>query len=174
MQYKNVESLEMPSEIDKTSSPDGIYVRRNIKKVETENGFKYCYQEAFLSFNEYESYSKELLVNHINGEDNTKEYEKYKKNLDTGVLYSNGKYYKPKWAAIYSEKINEIIPILNAYQQVGGDVTLFLNMVTTVYDVTKTIENAEQMNIKQIIELWFFLLQKQEEFYNEYKKSLSQ
>lgn len=174
MQYKNVESLEMPSEIDKTSSPDGIYVRRNIKKVETENGFKYCYQEAFLSFDEYESYSKELLANHINGEDNTKEYEEYKKKLDTGVLYSNGKYYKPKWADLYNKKVNEIMQMLTNYEKVGGKINSMYSIKVLITDATNKAENFVFMTVKEIIELWFFLLQKQEEFYNEYKESLLQ
>lgn len=59
--YKKAESLIMPSGTDSTSSPDGIFIRKNIKtaEVETEDGekiVKYTYDEAFLTVDEYEAY----------------------------------------------------------------------------------------------------------------------
>lgn len=174
MNYKNVESLEMPLEIDKTSSPDGIYIRRNIKKIENEDGsIKYQYQEAFLSHNEYESYSRQILVNQINSEDNTAEYEAYKEKLNTGVLYSNGKYYKPIWAELYNKKVNEIMQMLSNYEKVDGNTESMLTTKILITDATNKAENFVLMSVKEIIELWFFLLKKQEQFFQEYKQSLN-
>lgn len=172
--YRTVESLEMPSEIDKTSSPDGIYVRRNIVEIINDDGSKkYQYQEAFLNLDEYESYSRQLLINKINGEDNTKEYEAYKEKLNTGVLYSNGKYYKPIWAELYNKKVNEIMQMLVNYEKVGGNTESMLETKILITDATNKAENFVLMNVKEIIELWFFLLKKQEQFFNEYKQSLN-
>lgn len=173
MQYKNVESLVMPLEIDLSSSENGIYVRRNIKAIETDDGTKYTYQEAFMSKDEYETYSKDLLVGQINEEDNTSEYEAYKTKLDTGVLYKNGKLYKPKWAGLYAKKANEIKDMLELYTQLGGDASAISTLTINIYDITGLPENAVAMTAKEIIELWLFLLTKQEEFFNEYKQSLN-
>ena len=173
MDYKNAESLIKPLEIDISSSPDGIYVRRNIQEVETDDGIKYSYQEAFITKDEYETYSKELIVNQLNGEDNTKEYEAYKTNLNTGVLYTNGYYYKPIWADLYAEKVNKIMNMINHYSALGGDTTSLESITVNIYDITASPENAVAMTPKELIELWLFLLTKQEEFFNEYKKSLS-
>lgn len=174
MNYKNVESLEKPLEIDKTSSADGIYIRRNIKEIINEDGLKkYQYQELFLSHEEYELYSRELLVKQINGEDNTKEYEAYKQKLDTGVLYTNGKYYKPIWADIYNKKVNEIMQMLSNYEKVGGETDGMYQIKVLITDATNKAENFVLMNVKEIIELWFFLLQQQELLFQEYKNSLN-
>lgn len=173
MEYKNVESLKMPSEIDLTSSPDGIYVRRNIKKVVTDDIEKYRYQESFMSKDEYEAYSKKLFINEINGEDNTAEFEAYKKKLDTGVIYKNGKYYKPKWIDLYSSIMKDFKDTIELYEKVGGDVSPLLSLTTNIYDVTGLSENATAMTIKEIIELWLYLYQRKEQFFNEYKQSLN-
>lgn len=172
--YKLVESLTKPSEIDKSSSPDGIYIRRNITEVINEDGStKYQYQEAFLNFDEYELYSRQLLINQMNGEDNTAEYEEYKNKLNTGVLYTNGKYYKPIWAELYNKKVNEIMQMLSNYEKVGGDTENMLTTKILITDATNKAENFVLMSVKEIIELWFFLLKKQEQFFNEYKQSLN-
>ncbi len=176
LNYKTVESGVLPCEIDISSSKDGVYIRRNIKKIETESETgvltKYQYEEAFVSHSEYETVSKDLLVKQIFSEDNTPEFDEYKKKLDTPVLYKNGKTYKPKWADLYNKKLNEIIPVMNAYGQLGGDISKFKNLKVNIYDVEATSENAEMMSVLDIIELWFFLLTKQEEYFNEYKQSL--
>lgn len=170
--YKNAESLEMPLETDLSSSSDGIYVRRNIKKIETDDGFKYQYQEAFMSKDQYESYSKELLVNQLNGEDNTAEYENYKKQLDSGVQYLNGKHYKPKWTELYAKIMKDFKDTIELYEKVGGDITPLLSIKTSIYDVTGKTENAVAMTVKEIIDLWLFLYQQKERLFNEYKQSV--
>ena len=59
--YKKAESLTMPSGVDSISSPDGIFIRKDIKtvEVEAEDGLKivkYVYDEAFLTADEYEAF----------------------------------------------------------------------------------------------------------------------
>lgn len=158
MNYKNVESMVKPSQIDKTSSPDGVYIRRNIKESQTEDGTKYTYQEAFLSVNEYEKYSQELLVKEINGEENSEEYETYKEKLNTPIQYpTNGFYYKPKWAeSVYAGLIQKgsMLPSLFPLK---------------IWDSTEKEENAVEMTIAELTALAIFLANKQEEFFEEYK-----
>lgn len=159
MNYKNVESMVKPSLIDKTSSPDGVYIRRNIKEIQTEEGAtKFTYQETFLTFNEYESYSQELLVKEINGEENSEEYETYKEKMNTPVQYpANGFYYKPKWAEeIYAGLIQKgtLLPSLFPLK---------------IWDSTEKQENAVEMSIAELTALSIFLAQKQEEYFEEYK-----
>lgn len=176
--YKTVESNTKPLEIDLSSSASGVYVRRNIEKIITidedtqEERIKYQYQEAFLSLSEYETYSTGRIVGEINGEENTAEFEEYKKNLNTPIPYSNGKTYKPTWADIYAGKVEEIYPMVMMYEKVGGDTSKILSLKIAIYDSSAKVENAVLMSVKEIIELWFFLLTKQEELFNLYKASL--
>lgn len=177
LNYKTVESGVLPCEIDDTLSPDGVYIRRNIEKYKIESEFgetteKYRYQEAFISKAEFNQVSMDLLTLKIKGEDNTAEYEEYKRKLDTPVEYTNGKFYKPKWADLYNKKLNEIVPIITAYGQLGGDVSKFKNLKVNIFDVIATPENAEMMTVLEIMDLWFFLLTKQEQYFNEYKASI--
>ncbi len=177
--YKTVQSTKKPLEIDVSSSSGGIYLRRNIETIETtdettgETSTKYEYQEAFLTQSEYEQASKDLLVGQINGEDNTAEYEEFKTKLDTGVMYTNGKYYKPKWIDLYSNIIDSFAIKIELYEKAGGDISSILALTTPVYDVTGLAENAETMSVTEIIELWLFLYQIKEKYYAEYKASLN-
>lgn len=175
--YKIVESNTRPLEIDKESAADGIYIRRNIKELTRENDAGetityFRYEEAFFTISEYEKEANRLLILEMNGDDNTAEFEAYQKKLDTGILYTNGKKYKPKWADIYCKRINEILPILTAYKEVGGESSAALDLKINIYDETGLPENAVAMSVKEIIELWFFLLKAQEALFNEYKASL--
>ena len=175
--YKIVQSATKPAEIDITSSPTGVYVRRNIKEKvkETETGdvlIYYEYQEAFLTPNEYEKFSNELLVGEINGDENSAEFEIYKNKPNTPVKYSNGKSYKPKWISLYSGIIDEFAIKIELYQKAGGEIAPIMALKTAIYDVTGKSENAVMMTIKEIIELWLFLYQKKEQYFAEYKASL--
>lgn len=175
--YKKVQSATKPTEIDITSSPSGIYVRRNIKEQvkETETGeivVYYEYQEAFLTPNEYEKYSKELLIGEINGDENSAEFEIYKNKLDLPVEYINGKTYKPKWIPLYSGILDEFATKIELYEKAGGEITQIMALKTAIYDATGKPENAVMMTIKEIIELWLFLYQKKEQYFAEYKASL--
>ena len=49
LKWKTVESLEAPLEVDCTLSESGVYYRRNIETVATEDGYKYRYEETVLS-----------------------------------------------------------------------------------------------------------------------------
>lgn len=172
--YKQVQSTEKPQPIDVTSNARGVFVRRNIEEVTSESGVKsWTYQEAFLTKNEYEEFSNTLLVNEINGEDNSAEFEVYKNKLNTGVRYVNGHCYKPKWISLYSPIIDEFANKLDLYEKVGGDTAPILALQFQIYDDTGLEENAVTMNIKEIIELWLFLYALKEQFFNEYKESLN-
>lgn len=176
--YKQVQSSDKPIEIDITSSPGGVYVRRNIKQVEKEldNGEKsiyYDYQEAFLNPSEWEQYSSTLLVSEINGEENSKEFEEYKAKLKTPVEYINGKFYKPSWIDLYSGIIDEFAVKIDLYGKAGGDIKPIVELKTAIYDITAKAENAEMMTVKQVIDLWLFLYQKKEQYFKEYKEEIS-
>jgi len=49
LKWKTVESLEAPLEVDCTLSESGVYYRRNIETVTTDDGYKYVYEETILS-----------------------------------------------------------------------------------------------------------------------------
>lgn len=179
--YKETQSNKKPLEIDVESSPNGVYLRRNIKEVEhtTQNTdgedltfTMYEYQEAFLSKSEYEQISKELLVSEINGEENSQEFEEYKTKLRTPVQYKNGKFYKPSWIPLYSGIMDEFNSKIQLYEKADGDVSPFLDITTNIYDATGKEENVEQMTIKEIVELWLFLYKLKEQYYKEYKESM--
>lgn len=170
--YRQAESLTMPPEIDTKSSSDGIYIRRNIKQVTGSEGVKkYQYQEAFLSFDQYEAYSRDLLVNQINGEDNSQEFENYKKQLDNPIKFTNGHFYKAKWIGLYASIIKDFKDILELYKLAGGDITEYLKIKTNIYDTTGQPEQAVEMGIKEIIELYLFLYSYKEQCFNEYKQA---
>lgn len=200
--YKTVQSNEKPLEIDITSSQNGVYLRRNIveKTKELEDGSSstyFEYQEAFLTLSEYEQASKDLLVGQINGEDNTAEYQAYKTKLDTGVLYTNGKKYKPRYHEDYGKimkdletaisliktSISELETILQnpditeeqrstfaaTIQTLQTTLATVLTQSFAIYDETGTDENKVMMNAAEIIALYFFLYAKKEQYFAEYK-----
>ena len=160
--YRQAESLTMPPEIDTKSSSDGIYIRRNIKQVTGSEGVK-KYQ--------YEAYSRDLLVNQINGEDNSQEFENYKKQLDNPIEFTNGHFYKAKWIGLYASIIKDFKDILELYKLAGGDITEYLKIKTNIYDATGQPEQAVEMGIKEIIELYLFLYSYKEQCFNEYKQA---
>lgn len=156
------------------------YIKKNSKYrinclTNSKIGIKVVLVKKFHIWNE--SINKNSIfrkeVEKINDEDNTAEYEQYKNNLNTPQLYTNGKYYKPTWAEIYSGKVKEIFPMVSLYEKVGGETSVILDLKITIYDATGKVANAEMMSVKEIIELWLFLLKKQEEFFNIYKASLN-
>lgn len=160
--YKEQESREKPLEIDITSSQKTVYVRRNIKEVEVEDISgekfkKYTYQEAKLTKDLYEQYSKDLLVDKINGSDNSQAFENYKAKLDTPVEYSNGHLYKPKWAeSVYAGLLTKgsLLPSLFPLK---------------IWDSTELEENAVEMTMQELTALTLFLGAKQEQYFAEYK-----
>lgn len=172
--WKKVQSKQKPTEIDITSSPNGVYYRRNIQKLTKENesgeiSVYYEYEESFMTMNEWEEYQITVEYKKFNDEENSLEFEEFSNKLRTGVEYKNGKSYKPIWHKLYSSIIDEFEPKINLYKLLGGDITAFTSIKTAVYDITGKAANIEMMSILEAIELWKFLYMKKEEFYNEYK-----
>lgn len=161
--YVKSESLLKPEKIDKISSPNGVFVRRDIKAVEYEKtdgeiGTKYVYQEAFLTHNEYESFANELIANAVNGNDDSEAYENYQRKLDTPIEYpENGFTYKPKWAEnIYAGLLQKgaLLPQLFPLK---------------IYDSTEHEDRAQSMTMEQLTALSIFLAAAQERYFAEYK-----
>jgi hypothetical protein len=69
--WLKAESRNKPTEIDKTTSDYGVYIRQNISEEtrldNDDNEYTvYCYNEAFLSFADYEQYTNaNYIVNAI-------------------------------------------------------------------------------------------------------------
>lgn len=174
IKWKKVQSNQKPTEIDITSSPNGVYYRRNVRELSKENetgeiSTYYEYEETFMSLNEWEEYQITVEYKKFNDEENSEEFEAFFEKLRIGVEFKNGKFYKPIWHKLYSSIIDEFEPKMNLYKLAGGDITPFLAIKTNIFDITGKASNCVQMNIKEIIELWMFLYGKKEEFYNEYK-----
>lgn len=53
--YKNVESLEKPLESEDTNT--GVYLRKNITTKDRDGNVVYCYEECFLTLDEYKNSS---------------------------------------------------------------------------------------------------------------------
>ena len=61
--FYNSQSNERPLEVDVNASPDGVYVRKNITEVTTEEGNTlFNYEEAFMTNAEYEQYQYKNIV----------------------------------------------------------------------------------------------------------------
>lgn len=176
--YKKVESPTEPAKRDSMSSPNGVYFRRNIKKIETENEsgekiIKYTYDEAFLNKNEAELLGDDLLVNSINGEPDTPEYEEYKNKLNTGVQYTNGFYYKPKYISDYKTIMSDIKDAVDLIKDLGGDPSDILSQKFAIYDETGKSDNMVMMSGLEVINLYFFLYSVKERYFAEYKKAVA-
>lgn len=175
LDYKIAESKERPLEIDITSSNAGVYVRRNIKELTRgeEDGEKYFqYQEAFISKSEYEQFSKDLLVGQINDENNSAEFEAYKNKLNTGVQYTNGHFYKPKYIGDYKRIMDDVKTAVDLINLLGGDPSAILSQQFAIFDETGKAENMVLMTGLEVINLYFFLYGKKEQYFAEYKASL--
>lgn len=179
IEYYIAHSSEKPLEIDVTSSKEGVYIRRNIKELEQEgeNGGTqkyYEYWEAYLTKSEYEQYSNDLLVGQIDGEPNTKEYEEYKTKLGTGVLYTNGKKYKPKYINDYKRIMSDIKDAVDLIKDLGGDPSGILEQRFAIYDETGKAENMVMMSGLEVINLYFFLYAIKEQYFTEYKAAVEE
>lgn len=59
--WKEAESAEEPKELDLTSTPGKVYMRRNITSAENDDGVTmYNYEEALLTTEQYEEYMSGL------------------------------------------------------------------------------------------------------------------
>lgn len=168
LQYKEVQSCIRPKEIDSTSSPNGVYLRKNI----TQEDDIYTYKEAFLSLEEYNQYiiSKDI-TNEILDKEDSEAFQNYEKKLNTGVLYTNGHLYKPKYINDYKKIMDDVITALDLLIKAGGEqaAAQILAKKFTVYDETGLAKNAELMTVTEIITLYFYLYTVKEQYYQEYK-----
>ena len=69
LNWTKAESRLSPVDLDKVSSPHGVYMRKNIEAVSVEDPMtketytKYVYDEVFLTHSEYDRY---ILIQDIN------------------------------------------------------------------------------------------------------------
>lgn len=163
LNWKTVESLIEPAEVDTSSSPGGVYLRKSIKSTtttdENENEqVKWTYSEAYLTNEEYSNYKLEKsITKNILQQDDSEAYENYKTKLDTAVEYTNGHLYKPKWAeGTYA-----------GFLQKGAMLPSLFPL--KIWDATELEENAVSMTITELTTLTIFLASKQEQYFTEYK-----
>ena len=198
LNYYLAESFNKPLEIDVESSPHGVYIRRDFKQIEKDlgedkNSLFWQYQEAFLTKSEFEIF----LANMGNLNDNSTAFDNYQNKLNTGVLYTNGKKYKPRYHEDYGNimkdletaisliktSISELETILQnpelteeqrlsftaTIQTLQTTLATVFNQKFAVYDETGTADNMVMMNAAEIIALYFFLYAKKEQYFAEYK-----
>lgn len=53
IEYKKVESLEKPLEVDMNLKPNWVYIRKNITEVAGTDNTKYTYDEALVTLEDY-------------------------------------------------------------------------------------------------------------------------
>ena len=61
MEWKNVESKQSPELVDATSCPGKVYVRKDVKEITHNEESYYEYQEALMTQEEYQSYSRQKI-----------------------------------------------------------------------------------------------------------------
>lgn len=172
--YKIAQSAEKPLLIDITSSPNCVYIRRDLKQIQEpgENGeirSYWRYNEATLTQNEYEDYKNTLISNEINSNENSTAFDNYQKKLSTGVKYINGHKYKPKYINDYKNIMSDIKNATDLIKDLGGDASQILTQKFAIYDETGLVENMVMMSGLEVIDLYFFLYAKKEQYFAEYK-----
>lgn len=172
--YKIAQSAEKPLLIDITSSPNCVYIRRDLKQIQEpgENGeirSYWRYNEATLTQNEYEDYKNTLISNEINSNENSTAFDNYQKKLSTGVEYINGHKYKPKYINDYKNIMSDIKNATDLIKDLGGDASQILTQKFAIYDETGLVENMVMMSGLEVIDLYFFLYAKKEQYFAEYK-----
>lgn len=171
--YKPAQSKDKPLLIDITSSPDSVYIRRDLKEVfyevDDEVRSRWEYQEAVLTLDEYENYKNTLTANEVNSVENSLAFEHFQEKMSTGVLYTNGHKYKPKYISDYKEIMSDIKDAVDLIKDCGGDPSDILSQKFAIYDETGTTENMVMMSGLEIINLYIFLYSKKEQYFAEYK-----
>lgn len=172
--YKIAQSAEKPLLIDITSSPNCVYIRRDLKQIQEpgENGeirSYWRYNEATLTQNEYEDYKNTLISNEINSNENSTAFDNYQKKLSSGVEYINGHKYKPKYINDYKNIMSDIKNATDLIKDLGGDASKILTQKFAIYDETGLVENMVMMSGLEVIDLYFFLYAKKEQYFAEYK-----
>lgn len=172
--YKKAQSNVKPDLIDNTSCPGCVYIRRDLQqKTRTDdNGQELAYweySEAFVTANEYETIKNQLIADTINDNVNTEAFDEYEKKLSTGVLYTNGFKYKPKYINDYKKIMSDIETAVNLIKMLGGDPSTVASQTFAVYDETGKVENMVEMTGLEVIQLYLFLYSKKEQYFAEYK-----
>jgi hypothetical protein len=127
------------------------------------------YSEAFVTANEYETLKNQLIADTINDNVNTEAFDEYENKLNTGVLYTNGFKYKPKYINDYKKIMSDIETAVNLIKMLGGDPSTVANQTFAVYDETGKVENMVEMTGLEVIQLYLFLYSKKEQYFAEYK-----
>lgn len=171
LNWKNQESLNKPAVIDTTMSKKVIYIRQNIQEIETETTdgekqIKYIYQEAQVTAEDYNLYIESLEAS---GADTTAVGIEYQLKLNMPVEYTNGHYYKLSYINDYKKIMDDVNAAINLMEKAGGDISGIINKKITIYDATGLTENAVNMTVAEITDLYFYLYVKKEECFNEYK-----
>lgn len=159
LNWKIAESTVKPIEFDDKSSPFGVYIRKDIVEVKTDDHVSFKYHEVFLTKEDYEQYRISLIVQELMGiEQQSESYKEYLAKMNMPIEYPiNNHLYKPKWAQeIYVDLISKM-EVYTSFQTIA------------IWDATGAPENVVDMNINQLKELTSFLGKVQEQYYNEYK-----
>lgn len=172
--YKKAQSNVKPDLIDNTSCPGCVYIRRDLQqKTRTDNNEQeltyWEYSEAFVTANEYETLKNQLIADTINDNVNTEAFDEYENKLNTGVLYTNGFKYKPKYINDYKKIMSDIETAVNLIKMLGGDPSTVASQTFAVYDETGKVENMVEMTGLEVIQLYLFLYSKKEQYFAEYK-----
>ena len=172
--YKKAQSNVKPDLIDNTSCPGYVYIRRDLQlKTRTDdNGQEWTYweySEAFVTATEYETLKIQLIADTINDNVNTEAFDEYENKLNTGVLYTNGFKYKPKYINDYKKIMSDIETAVNLIKMLGGDPSTVASQTFAVYDETGKVENMVEMTGLEVIQLYLFLYSKKEQYFAEYK-----
>lgn len=171
LNWKKQESLTKPALIDENISRVAVYIRQNIEEVEVETTdgekqLKYVYDEAIASKEEFKAY---LATLEASGVDTSIVGLEYQLKLNTPVEYTNGHFYKPSYINSYKEIMDDVNAAINLMEKAGGDITPIITKQITIYDATGMAESAVQMTVTEVTNLYFFLYNVKEEYYNEYK-----
>ncbi|MBE7708894.1 MAG: hypothetical protein E7Z93_00430 [Cyanobacteria bacterium SIG32] len=174
--WKKVESAVKPENIDKNSSPNGVYVRRDIQEVATideENNekTKYTYLESFMTKDEYANYCIENnIINTLLDKDDSPEGQQYESSLEKPVQYVNGFFYKPNYIKKYKEIMDDILIALQIKTLLGEDISEILNKKFDVFDATGLPENKQTLSVSEIVNLYLSLYVTKENLYSIYKE----
>ena len=169
MEYKQSESLNKPIQIDENSSKNGVYIRICIQEKEREDvgGNKttyYSYLEAYLTKEEFKQYKQTALMQNIDIDAPTIEYN-FKMNLPIEypvAVGGTGFTYKPAWAkSVYKELIEEA----NVHPE---------QFPLNVYDTTHKAERMVSMTVDELKKLSDFLYTVQKKFFDEKQRQQSE
>ena len=176
--FKTAESFSKPPRTEKATH--GYYIRRNYSTEivkdpfdETIENTKYIYEEAFLTPEEYQTYIIGLAVSK---EDTSDAYLRYKKALDTSIVYreedgGNGLLYKPKWVKEADGTNGIYLGLIDNWERLGGSQAI---EKLALWDATERAENVREFTMDEFKALIKFLALEQEKIFNLYKLEKSE